>query len=375
MDFQEINELAITEGDVRTIHDSDGNLLWGKLEYDTQYGGDASQSSTPTPQNPVNVDIATGTQTITLTGKNLFNRSEAEEDKLLAWVTGTTSNENGSIVSDYIPVEINKAMKFTYNAQVMFYDSTKSYLGALQTDGVSIAKSGSGGGNFNQITVPNNTSIVYMRLGFRKPLNPAGVDLLTADIQVEYGSTATTYEPYQSGTYTLSLGSLELCKIGDYQDYIYKSGDDWYILKAIAKVTLNGDESWNKTNVSFQTTADVTSGINFSPSMNAYSNYFVHHYYSSGISSNIQNGEFGWSSLKVLTIRNDDCVDATAFKTWLSSHNTNIYYPLDTQTDTQITDTNLIGQLNELHQFLTRYGYQASVSGSLPIIINQTQLT
>ena len=33
----------------------------------------------------------------------------------------------------------------------------------------------------------------------------------------------TTYEPYQSQTYPINLGSMELCKIGDYQDYIAKS--------------------------------------------------------------------------------------------------------------------------------------------------------
>lgn len=81
------------------------------------------------------------------------------------------------------------------------------------------------------------------------------------NIQVEAGSTATTYEPYVGGVpspspsypqninvvtgtqtvsvngtnYTVNLGDIELCKLDTYhQDYIYKSGSDWKVHKAIA---------------------------------------------------------------------------------------------------------------------------------------------
>ena len=45
------------------------------------------------------------------------------------------------------------------------------------------------------------------------------------NIQLEAGANATEYAPY--------FPPVELCKIGDYQDYIYKSGDDWYVHKEI----------------------------------------------------------------------------------------------------------------------------------------------
>lgn len=39
---------------------------------------------------------------------------------------------------------------------------------------------------------------------------------------------------------------------------------------------------------------------------------------------------------------------AESFQTWLSNHNTTVYYALNTPTDTKITDTNLIDQLEAL---------------------------
>lgn len=57
-------------------------------------------------------------------------------------------------------------------------------------------------------------------------------------LQVEVGNTATPYASY--------FEPIELCKIGDYQDYIYKNGDDWYIHKEIGKSILNSSFTWEK---------------------------------------------------------------------------------------------------------------------------------
>lgn len=50
------------------------------------------------------------------------------------------------------------------------------------------------------------------------------------------------------------------------------------------------------------------------------------------------------------------------------------YFPLKTPVDTQITDATLISQLNAINEWLTRYGYESTVSGNLPIIIDRTNL-
>ena len=60
--------------------------------------------------------------------------------------------------------------------------------------------------------------------------------------------------------------------------------------------------------------------------------------------------------------------------TWLATKLPVVYGALKYTTDTQITNTTLISQLNAVHEWLTRYGYNATVTGSLPIIISKTNL-
>lgn len=476
---------AITYSDIQV------ELGTSVTSYEPYVGGVPS----PSPDYPQTVSVVTGTQTVTVTGKNLFDRASAEENKLLAWVTGTTSNEAGSLVSDYIPVTPTTKMIFTYNAQVMFYNSAKDYLGALQTDGITIGKSGAGGGTFKKITVPDIEEIAYMRLGFRKPLNPAGIDLLTADIQVERGEVATTYESYQSksyevdlagdnlfdiskvisnstslvnngdgtltvtayGTYAASPNTLsafcptlqagdevvliadttssnkfvylagtntrwnfgekrtilasdltsgvlwysnnattpatisnikvakpiELYKIGDYQDYIYKSGDDWYIHKDIGKSIVTGDssESWlaQTTNTGYMyrlALADVGS-VPAGEIANLISDYFTPT--TSGVIYNITSGGYIAQLTTSGYIRfsiGDTTNKLSEFRTWLGTHNTTVYYALATATDTKITDSMLISQLEELASAtLYRPTSNIVVSGNLPAILGITAYT
>ena len=49
-----------------------------------------------------------------------------------------------------------------------------------------------------------------------------------------------------------------------------------------------------------------------------------------------------------IVLRNLSCTDAATYKTWLSAHNTTVYYALATPTDTEITDSDLIDQLDAL---------------------------
>ena len=159
-------------------------------------------------------------------------------------------------------------------------------------------------------------------------------------LQIEQGSTATDYEPYVGGTASpnpdypqdikvvtgdntitisnsdntekqelpISLSSLELCKIGDYQDYFYKSGSIWYLHKEINKITSYNGETITTSYIS--TTGKLSTGAK-------------------------------------------------------------VYYVV-TPTDTKITDTTLISQLNALYNAYT-YNDTTNISqtnANLPFIIN-----
>ena len=259
MNLQDVNNITMTEGTVRTIHDSNGKLLWGKLTYSTTYDGDTEQDGTPAPDSPVTIDVVTGSQTVTI------------------------------------------------------------------SDGTN------------------------------------------------------------TGSFTVNLGTTELCKIDTYQDYIYKSGDDWYLHREIETYTFNGTESWNEQS-KFSTTNRMLFGLNADSIISGdnisnrtgISNEFEfksvqNTFEVTGFYFNQSSNYSKWIYVKIpRSLLPSE--DNTGFETWLSNNNLKIYYNA-TPTDTKITDNTLIGQLNSIHQFLTRYGYTGTVSGNLPLVINQTTLS
>lgn len=197
------------------------------------------------------------------------------------------------------------------------------------------------------------------------------------DLQLEANTIASAFEPYvggiaapnpdypqninvvtgtqtitatdgdsQSQTYTIDLGSIELCKIGDYQDYIYKSGNDWYVHKEIDKYTFNGTETWSASpygtnswrlvgflSFSFdsnklQVISNIFTGIKHADRNTAGSNTIY----------SANNGE--------LNIRNTNLTTESQVQT--ATNGNYVYYALAIPTDTKITDAGLIAQLDAI---------------------------
>lgn len=207
-------------------------------------------------------------------------------------------------------------------------------------------------------------------------------------LQFEASSTPTTFEKYVGGTaspnpdypqevqtvtgeqtititdgesnsqsYTVNLGSIELCKIGTYQDYIYKSGDDWYVHKAIAtqKYTGASAESWQKfeySGVSMWRSTVIPSGMDTTAittdsfrANNA--TYWVND--GTSVSSALSEGEFGFNAAASnFNIKWNVITTLSNWESWLTSNPMIVYYPLATPTDTQITNSALITQLDTL---------------------------
>ena len=67
-----------------------------------------------------------------------------------------------------------------------------------------------------------------------------------------------------------------------------------------------------------------------------------------------------------LRIRNKDITNKTDFNTWLSTHNTTVYYALATPTDTQITNVDLITQLEALASAQMKAGQTNIISSGTP---------
>ena len=181
-----------------------------------------------------------------------------------------------------------------------------------------------------QVQAANQSSDAWIRI------YKSGADFRGSDkAQIEYGTSVTSYAPY--------FTPIELCKVGNYQDYIYKNNGDWYKHNTINKITLKGTENWQLASMFYCTDAIMSNIYAIAPTGGAIkSDYFI---YSSGATNDpsidIVNGY-------IVRIKATKFADTTALTTWLGTHNTTVYYPLATATDTQITNATLIAQLEAL---------------------------
>jgi hypothetical protein len=150
-----------------------------------------------------------------------------------------------------------------------------------------------------------------------------------------------------SSTQKVSDTPIELCKIGDYQDYIYKENNKWWLYKAIGKMIYTGDssESWAQLSGSNKFYINLSRRLDSYPLI--YSNYYT---YNNLGQASITDGQFSGrgGANTYLWFRNDSIANVSAWTTWLSTHNTMVYLPLETPTTTEITDSTLIEQLEAL---------------------------
>ena len=312
----------------------------------------------------------------TYSGKNLFN---APSTPSTAWqCTYTKNNDNSiTITTTGTPTSAYTMIGFNLEANTQYTLSFNSNPVVIRTriEGTYNNPSISSG-TYNFITGSSGTvDILFYTVN---PDTSFSVSAITINnLQLEVGVTATAFEPYVGGTaspnpdypqdvqtvtgrqlvtvtngstseeYEINLGDIELCKIGDYQDYIYRSGGEWHLHKETGRVLYDGSENWvANTNSNFVSVfyAPKPSALK-TGELNLISNNFA------DFAESAQSlGKYGIVVGGYLNIKNTDIPnrDVTAFKTWLSANNTIIYYPLATSTDTLITNQALIEDLNGL---------------------------
>lgn len=274
-------------------------------------------------------------------GKNKFDINSIERGYELL-TSGKTSANADWWVSDYIPVKANTAYTSTgvSSNSKCWYDSNKIFISrAAATTATSPARA------------------AYLRVN-------GTIASITSDpnVQIEEGSSSTTYEAYDF---------IELCKIDTYQDYVHKSGNDWYIHKEINKITLDGAESWDTISSCFRLRINDMAGEDDQMAVGAVkSNKFTAASY-----RNVYNGDVDYgiaqraSGASGIAIRNKDISTVADFKTWLETNTPVVYYPLATPTETKITNSTLISQLNALWG-ATTYGDDTNltITGEIPAI-------
>ena len=324
-----------------------------EIEHISYSGTNITLSNTEEGATFTELTLSGQTEQKTLSGKNLLDITKYE--------IGSINGQNGDIVlnPDYatvtvsgnsatvtlgaldwggilykIPAEANTAYTLNFSAsgsplyaQFYVYDKDGRALGASES-------TPNPGGVPITYTTPANTAYVYVVMEARLS-NPT---ITFSNIQFEKGSTATAYEPYCGGTaspnpdypqkvqtvtgecsvkvsgangqsqsFPLSLGSLELCKIGNYEDSIFEKDGKWYKKAIVVKIASYNSESITTEYKS--STGQLSSGAT-------------------------------------------------------------VYYALKTPTTTEITDATLVAQLNALRKAKTYAGTTTIVStGSLAPVV------
>lgn len=163
--------------------------------------------------------------------------------------------------------------------------------------------------------------------------------------QIEVGSTATPYAPY--------FEPIELCKIGDYQDYIYYDKGDWYLHKECGNrqlTTVTG--TYSGAGSGYIGAYYNNTGMLPNSRTNGFSNRFSAQFSPFGSTAEaITYGTTG-SDQVIITLNSSRMASSTVanWESWLANNETAVYYPLATPTDTQITNENLLAQLDALKE-------------------------
>lgn len=182
-------------------------------EYEEPTGGIPS----PNPDYPQDIHVVSGDNSIKVEGKNLADITQIENR-----------------VSPSLTIA-NDTITITNNSSTVGYCSTLKKLSELCP---SLKVGDTAYLFFNTTSNSQYKNIVYIgqdwNNGASKTITQTMLDA-TVVLYGGYNETAVisnfmitkvnnnSYQPYQSQTYPISLGDMELCKIGDYQDYIGKS--------------------------------------------------------------------------------------------------------------------------------------------------------
>lgn len=314
--------------------------------YEPYVGGTAS----PNPDYSQAIETVTGGQTVAITGKNLVDISTVEWGYVNSsgTITGRASQQNW--LSE--PIKVSPSTTYTFSLKnpsgsdvftrlsIAYYDSSEQFISRdAQQTGSSTSRS---------FTTPNNCE--WVRVTSAKSPDWTEDTRVSYQPQFELGSTATAYEPYQGQEFPIDLDTIELAKIGTYQDYIWNDGGTWKVHKEIGKVVYNGSESWGPQGGTGYTRVYVR-GLSDALIAPVGVIGIMADNYTGILASELRDEQKDYgialsNSANRIFIRDKDQASASDLQTWLSTHNTTVYYALATPTTTEITDETLLAQLN-----------------------------
>lgn len=242
-----------------TAIELEGTISGGGIESLAMYGS-TEQSGTPSPSSPKTIQTAAGRQTITISdsrgqsqayeinlGKNLFDKDTAPE--CYFYINGNTLNSyTVRPVSTYIEIQPNT----TYTVTKPILQNNRFGIGTCSVTpvaGITLTSS-IAGNNSKYLTITSGANDRYLVIYFKQGGDTTPNTTIFNQIQVEVGSSASSYAPY--------FTPIELCEVGSYQDYIYYDSGVWYLHKEVGKIASYDSETVTTDYIS--TTGELTAG-------------------------------------------------------------------------------------------------------------------
>lgn len=344
--------------------------------YTNQGTGAFTYGATVTVPNPdfeIPIEVVTGNNVVKHVGKNWFN-SEMEKGDISYTTGNNTSSSNRVRTNDFMPVFPNETYilkRYSFTGKQLglrLYDQNQNYLGyksAATTETITFAT--------NEYTTADGTfsgEIYYIKL----------IDLendLNATYQLELGSTATDYEPYKEENYNINLGNIELCKIGDYEDEVFKNvvGDEnynadlevgaWYkkkvfdkeildnntVINSVEQSTGNPDYTYVYSNILDNKVKFNANTLFMCDCFRTHTGQMIKSTQVNTDSINISNSDkYALLRFMILTSRLTGQTNA-AVKAFFNSIKPVLYYELREPVYEKITDPTLISQLEALNKF------------------------
>lgn len=359
--------------------------------------GNTLQDGTPTPSTPVEIQSATGTQKVVVSGKNKIDLSK--EPLLTQYsnsnfiepnisIIKTASNQNAYCIFEVGDAKLldGKILKFTGE---LVSGTGRAIIGYADSNGENrVTVDGNvniQSGTFQRTITVDGTTYANKKviIWLYSDVSSAGSvgDTLTYK-NVMISTTGGEYQPYQEPQEVdIELGNIELNKIGNYEDYIGGTPDNWVLYKNIGKVVLDGSESyssmgWGSNKYAYRTSINNIKQIsNADEDSNIISNYYESYSFNGLYNLSEKYGVCNRLNQSEIIIRNDDYSTNTELKNWLSTHNTELLYVLAETQQTPITEENLVSQLNELY-YLMSYNDTTNidVTGNLPMRITASAI-
>ena len=258
-----------------------------------------------------------------IVGKNLFDKNSSETQIGYFTNDGTLKGGGSSTVAiTYTKIVPNNDMTIggIKLEWLCFYDKNKNFIERIA------GERGSTSNTFNK-------NANYIRF-------QASTSVFDLDkIQLELGTQATEYEPYQEKVLNIDLQGNELCSLpNNIKDELVIENGRAKIIKRVGKVILNGSERWGQNanqkldNTSYYYTYALDDLAKKNSQIgNLRSNYFINQE-----TYNIDNEGISLSAaIPFLRLRINTSTVSTPEEllTWLAAHNTIVYYELATSTE------------------------------------------